>query len=380
LQSITVLWATPLVISGNVFNKVNKHTCTLNVPEGSLAAYQAAQGWKAFFDNSDFEIDENGVLVAYYGSGGDIIIPDGVTAIGEEVFNGNTTITSVVIPEGVTRIEYYAFGYCSNLASPINIPASVNYIGDYAFTSCIAVSAFHVDENSLYYSSVEGVLFDKAQKRLIQYPAAGSTIYTTPLSVTDINPGAFAGSNVTEVVIASPISNLRGWTFSSCSNLVSVTLPESLTFIDVLAFQSCSSLANVTCLSLVPPGVYVDGWNDAFERVNINSCTLLVPLGTKELYEIADVWKDFGTIVEVEVNSIDNSLAPHNNTVSLNIKDGILQIDSSVSEQITIYSINGIRLFRNEKPQSKVVFHIGRLQDKILIIKGSSGWVRKILN
>ena len=74
--------------------------------------------------------DENGfvvvrgVLYRYCGSGGDIIVPAGVTKIGTEAFAQRKKLTSVVIPDGVTSIGYFAFSGCSNLKR-IVIPASV---------------------------------------------------------------------------------------------------------------------------------------------------------------------------------------------------------------------------------------------------------------
>jgi M6 family metalloprotease-like protein len=117
LQEITVHWLSPLPVSSSVFENVNKRNCTLHVPDGSLEAYLNANVWKGFLDNSDFDIDENGVLVGYYGAGGDIVIPEGVTAIHNRVFLSNGTITSAVIPSTVTNIGGLAFAYCYNLQS-----------------------------------------------------------------------------------------------------------------------------------------------------------------------------------------------------------------------------------------------------------------------
>ena len=57
---------------------------------------------------ADFNI-ENGILTKYNGSAKDVVIPKGVKVIGEKAFFENKTITSVVIPEGVTSIVKDAF-------------------------------------------------------------------------------------------------------------------------------------------------------------------------------------------------------------------------------------------------------------------------------
>ena len=84
---------------------------------------------------SDFEINAKGELLKYNGSGGDVVIPDGVRCIGEKVFDGCHTLTSVVIPEGVSYIKSFAFYGCSNLTM-IVIPDSVDTIGLCALNNC----------------------------------------------------------------------------------------------------------------------------------------------------------------------------------------------------------------------------------------------------
>ena len=79
----------------------------------------------------DFMI-EDGFLDKYVGSGGDVVIPEGVTEIGENAFSGCTALTSVTLPEGVTSIGSSEFSSCSYLAT-ITIPKSVDLIYEYAF-------------------------------------------------------------------------------------------------------------------------------------------------------------------------------------------------------------------------------------------------------
>ena len=93
---------------------------------------------------SDFVI-ENGVLKKYTGEGGDVVIPEGVTAIGNLAFSYCKNLQSIVIPEGVTKIGREAFEDCTNLQS-IVIPESVNEIGDFAFISCSNLQSVVIPE------------------------------------------------------------------------------------------------------------------------------------------------------------------------------------------------------------------------------------------
>ena len=83
--------------------------------------------------NSNFNV-QNGVLTGYLGIGGDVVIPGnlGITTIGTEAFRQNKTVTSIVIPQGVTKIENLAFSECAALIA-VDIPASVQTIGGSIF-------------------------------------------------------------------------------------------------------------------------------------------------------------------------------------------------------------------------------------------------------
>ncbi len=97
---------------------------------------------------------------------------------------GCSGLTSITIGNGVTSIGDGAFGFCTGLTS-IAIGSGVTRIGDAVFERCTNLTAITVDTNNSFYSSVNGVLFDKGQTTLIRYPGIGG-IYTIPSSVTSI--------------------------------------------------------------------------------------------------------------------------------------------------------------------------------------------------
>jgi hypothetical protein len=155
------------------------------------------------------------------------------------------SITTVMIEEGVTSIGDAAFLDCSGLTS-VTIPNSVTSIGNYAFDYC---------------SSLISV--------------------TIPGSVTSIGDFAFEG----------------------CNSLTSVTIPNSVTGIGNFAFYNCSRLTSVTVgwatpLSFSELFAYL-----RFDGVPLASCTLYVPVGTEALYAAADVWKDFGRIIDKGISA-----------------------------------------------------------------------------
>ncbi|MCD8028342.1 MAG: leucine-rich repeat domain-containing protein [Erysipelotrichaceae bacterium] len=151
--------------------------------------------------------------------------------------------TNVVIPstiDGYTVVSFgYSFAYDENLVS-ITIPASVIYIYIYiyedCFDGCSSLTAINVDANNSYYSSIDGVLFNKNQSKLICYPAGKTaSSYTIPEGV---------------VIIGS-------YAFEDCTSLKSLTFPSTLTYIEEYAFFN-SGLINVT----IPDGVIYYSNND----------------------------------------------------------------------------------------------------------------------
>ena len=83
---------------------------------------------------ADFVV-ENGVLAEYVGPGGDVVIPDGVTSIGEYAFAYCESLTSITLPDSVKEIGEYAFSSCTSLTS-LTIPDRVKEIDDCAFAQC----------------------------------------------------------------------------------------------------------------------------------------------------------------------------------------------------------------------------------------------------
>jgi hypothetical protein len=72
-------------------------------------------------------------------------------------------------------------------------------------------------------------------------------------------------------------------------------------------------------------------------------------------------------------------ITPDSYNVIIRVKDDNLTVNSPVSERISIYSVSGTLLYLQEKQPGEDIFNIGQLRDKVLIVRGSSGWVRKIL-
>lgn len=183
-----------------------------------------------------------------------VTIPNGVTSIEKETFRGCISLASLSIPESITIIGDAAFRECTSLTS-LNIPDSVTTIGDNAFRDCTSLTNISVGLNNPNYSSVDGVLFDKKQTRLLQYPGGKIGDYAIPDSVTTIRSGAFQNcSRLTGVTIPHGVTSVDKETFWGCTGLASVTIPESVIAIGDRAFRECISLTAVTipnCVTMI---------------------------------------------------------------------------------------------------------------------------------
>ena len=196
-----------------------------------------------------------------------VTIPNSVTSIRYNAFRSCSSLTSVTIPNSVTSIEESAFEYCSKLTS-VTIPSSVTTIGYGVFYGCSSLTSIDVDSQNSEYCSVDGVLFNKAQTTLIQYPAKkAGTSYTIPDTVTAIEMYAFGYCSVlTTVTIPDGVTSIEKNTFYCCSALTTVTIPDGVTSIGELAFYYCTALTTVA----IPDSVTSIGYG-AF-----HSCSSLI--------------------------------------------------------------------------------------------------------
>ena len=199
----------------------------------------------------------NGKLVT------DIVIPDGVTSIGNYAFYSCSRLNSVEISDSVTGIGVGAFDGCTSLTS-ITIPNSVTSIGDFAFFYCLSLTSITIP-NSV--TSIGHYAFGQCK---------GLTSVEIPDSVTSIGSGAFEQCNIlASVTIPSSVTSIGERVFYCCTSLASVEIPDSVTSIGECAFSNCWTMKSVTIGSGITS---ID--REAFYRCD--SLTDVYYSGTKE--------------------------------------------------------------------------------------------------
>lgn len=177
----------------------------------------------------------------------EVEIPDSVTVIEGTAFLGNYNLTSVILPESLIKIGAQAFQYCSGLTS-INIPVSVEEIETYAFAGCWNMTSINVASENPFYTSIEGILYNKDQTTLICCPG-GKTEVIIPETVTDIAIVAFSNcTSLTSCFIPNSVTTIGPEAFSHCRALKSIEIPESVMTIEDAAFYECNSLSDIRIL------------------------------------------------------------------------------------------------------------------------------------
>ena len=171
----------------------------------------------------------NGTLIE------DLVIPNGVTMIGDRAFAYCDALKSVTISDSVTSIGNHSFGYC-NMLNSVTMGNGVKTLGPHAFGFCPLL-----------------------------------TSVTLGNSVTLIDRGAF----------------------SQCKALTSVTIPDSVTTIGDYAFRNCTSLKEVYCKPTTPPSL----GNDVFNS-NASDRRIYVPAASVDAYKAAIFWSEYASAIE----------------------------------------------------------------------------------
>ena len=175
-----------------------------------------------------------------------IVLSSELTEIGREAFYQCGKLYGIELSPGVTTIGELAFRHCDSLLD-VGIPTSTTTIGDRAFASCAALQSITVAEGNTHFSSMDGVLFDFEQTRLLQYPAGKIGEYEVSEGVDEIARSAFMGcSRLTRVTLPEGLEGIGEYGFHGCSALEEITLPKSLVSLGSGTFIHCFGLREIT--------------------------------------------------------------------------------------------------------------------------------------
>ena len=201
-----------------------------------------SSGWSSGFGSTGYDRNGNPIIIytyslddsdnatitSYKGSATSLVIPSkldnhSVVAIGDGSFKGNALLTTVVIPDSVTRIEQSAFQSCINLGS-VRLSEKIEYMGGYAFGYC---------------NNLQDVVIPKSLRSVGEM-----TSHTEGFYVPYGGPFALCGS-LRHVTIEDGLTSIPDYLFFKCTGLVDIQIPDTVTQIGQSAFQQCSNLQSV---------------------------------------------------------------------------------------------------------------------------------------
>lgn len=285
-----------------------------------------------------FSKDKSKLIYFPQGRTGKYDIPQNTTTIGLNAFQ-QSSLNAVNVPNSVKEIQWGAFMSCKNLSSII-IPEKITEISVSAFSGC---------------SSLEEV--------------------TLPAELKIIADLAFFNcSSLKSITIPDKVTNIYSSAFYNCKSLASVKILADLHDLSTSVFFGCQSLKKFE-INNQHPLQLLDGFNSPFYNCPISECTLYVPKGTKYLYELAQTWEDFGSIVEGSITGI-NSV---NNVGNISLSGNLLYANTNIAETILVYSVDGELLYSFSKERGEATFLLDKDREQILIVKRSSGQTKKII-
>lgn len=189
--------------------------------------------------------------------------PEGILDI-PGLIRVKVTTENITVP--VTMIDEQAFIDREKITQ-VNIPSTIESIGNLAFNGCISLTSFNVNSKNANFCSENGILFNKAKTTLLQYPSAkADTDYSIPDGVTKI----------------------EDWAFYDCNKLTVMTIPSSVATIGEYALNFCTGLTELFVHAKTPPTV---GTN-AFINVNL-AIPVYVPAASLDAYKAANIWQEF---------------------------------------------------------------------------------------
>ena len=238
----------------------------------------------------------------------------------------NSSDNHVVIPSHYNGLPVVAIGdgaFKDVGIAKVAIPATVTRIGHLALCAGLNLDNVEVSVDNPNFTAIDGVLYTKDTKTLVQYPVGrDNTSFEIPSHVTAIGNGAFAkATELTSVTIPAGVTSIGAEAFKDCNKITEFKLPEALTTIDSGAFASCTALKTVN----VPDSVTTIGDGAFYYCENLTAIN--IPNGITTIGEdtFAYCYKLTSVVIPDTVKSIGVN--------AFNFCDGLVSVHMSASVQ-----------------------------------------------
>ena len=262
-----------------------------------------------------------------------VVLPDGITHIGNVAFADCANLTNIDIPSSVTSLGDGAFSW-TGLQS-VTIPASVTTMGEQVFETCNdlrtilyegslktisnkvvhpLIGCVHLDtiitpaalwhctsadqalearygvpHKARYIEVTDGELTKQAMSYIAQNSSALEVLDLTAATNTTLPLGALMNSyRLSYLYLPEQIQTVPEMLAEGCYSLMEIIIPATITEIGNYAFAGCSNVWRMTVDAVVPPTVYAE----TFKGID-RTITVAVPTGSEEAYRQANYWSEF---------------------------------------------------------------------------------------
>lgn len=265
-----------------------------------------------YLDLSEVKIVEGGV--PYYEN-----YKSMTNIIGDYFLKDMFNLQKINLPNTITKIGKNAFQGCSNLRK-ISIPSQVMTIDDGAFSGCNKLATIILED------AEDAIIFNST---LSSIPFSSCPIVKLHIGRNFMNTGVTSymsslpfrnKSLLSELTFGKNVTEIFDNSFKNCEKLKTLTLPDGIATIGESAFAGCKSLVEVHSNSQTPPVIK----STTFDNSTKSNACLYVPIGSKYAYWLAPYWDGFAKIIEEEITSSISEIAikPSNSNPSLFGIDG----------------------------------------------------------
>ena len=242
---------------------------------------------------------------------------DHTKMIGQYAFSGCTDLKRADINGDGLIISDYAFSGCTSLEK-ITLRDGVQYIGYYSFRNCPLTSFVvpaSVQEMHQFCKSLDELHIDDGSDEIniagspdVQELYIGRPFYLVPPDYWDTYTYAFSSMRLLKrVVFNDSVKAIPQEAFYDCLNLEQVTQGCNVSSIGSFAFSGCTKLTRYISFAPVPPTANSSSGWATFKGMDLANDTLYVPFNSRNLYKTTAPWKDFGTILDVEMLNPDKA-------------------------------------------------------------------------
>ena len=331
-------------------NMQNQISLVYNVPDLQINTMNYQTGLFATANVTSVQFGANVVAIPAMMFNGNttltaIVLPDAITKIGDRAFANCTNLESAVIPESITVFGSQCFNGCAKLTGTLTIGANVTSIGYVAFNgtgytklvyNAVSATGYASAGGDIFAATISEIEFGDGVKRIPENFMAGNTSLTSiviPEGVTEIGKWAFRnatalasitlpdsleslgaytdnaltfmGTKITSIVIPDKVTEMPRNMFAKCNELVSITYGSGITQANYVASAALPKLAEIIFTSATPPTISADFLEDQ----TLANLQIKVPAAAVDAYKAAENWTAYADRIVANTEAAATSAA-----------------------------------------------------------------------